>query len=84
MKQAATAALIDSNGVSLTEIVKVRAYCSRNVVKTDISPFIRNLPFREDTSAFTTENASGSTSHAANIIEAIGMGAKVRVEYDQT
>lgn len=63
--------------VSLPETVKIRAYCGRHVVKTDISPFIRNLPFREDTSAFTTENASGSTSQAANIIEAMEMGAKV-------
>lgn len=63
--------------VSLTETVKVRAYSGRHVVKTDISPFIRNLPFREDTSAFSTENASGSTSQAANIIEAMEVGAKV-------
>lgn len=63
--------------VSLAETVKVRAYSGRHVVKADISPFIRNLPFREDTSAFTTENASGSTSQAANIIEAMEMGAKV-------
>ncbi|MCW9013747.1 MAG: ABC-ATPase domain-containing protein [Gammaproteobacteria bacterium] len=63
--------------VSLTETVKVRSYSGRHVVKTDISPFIRNLPFREDTSAFSTENASGSTSQAANIIEAMEVGAKV-------
>ncbi len=63
--------------VSLVETVKVRAYSGRHVVKTDISPFIRNLPFRKDTSSFTTENASGSTSQAANIIEAIEVGAKV-------
>ncbi|NDY74628.1 ATPase [Desulfobacter hydrogenophilus] len=63
--------------VSLIETVKVRSYSGRHVVKTDISPFIRNLPFQEDTSAFSTENASGSTSQAANIIEAIEMGAKV-------
>ena len=48
--------------VSLTETVKVRSYSGRHVVKTDISPFIRNLPFHQDTSAFSTENASGSTS----------------------
>lgn len=63
--------------VSLAETVKVRSYSGRHVVKTDISPFIRNLPFREDTSAFSTENASGSTSQAANIIEAMEVGAKV-------
>jgi predicted ABC-class ATPase len=62
---------------SLAVTVKVRAYSGRHVVKTDISPFIRNLPFREDTSAFTTENASGSTSQAANIVEAMEVGAKV-------
>ena len=63
--------------VSLTETVKVRSYSGRHVVKTDISPFIRNLPFHEDTSAFSTENASGSTSQAANIIDAMEVGAKV-------
>ena len=63
--------------VSLAETVKIRAYSGRHVVKTDTSPFIRNLPFRKDTSAFTTENASGSTSQAANIIEAMEVGAKV-------
>lgn len=63
--------------VALNETVKIRAYSGRHIIKTDISPFIRNLPFQEDTSAFSTENASGSTSQAANIIEAIEMGAKV-------
>jgi len=63
--------------VSLAETVKVRSYNGRHVVKTDISPFIRDLPFRKDTRAFTTENASGSTSQAANIIEAMEVGAKV-------
>jgi len=63
--------------VSLPETVKIRAYSGRHVVKTDISPFIRNLPFQGDTSDFSTENASGSTSQAANIIEAIEIGTKV-------
>jgi predicted ABC-class ATPase len=63
--------------VSLPETVKIRSYSGRHVVKTDISPFIRNLPFREDTSDFSSENASGSTSQAANIIEAMEIGTKV-------
>jgi len=63
--------------VSLPQTVKVRAYSGRSIEKTDISPFIRNLPFQKDTSAFCTENASGSTSQAANIIEAIEIGAKL-------
>ncbi len=63
--------------VSLADTVKIRSYSGRHVVKTDISPFIRNLPFSEDTRDFSTENASGSTSQAANIIEAMEIGAKV-------
>jgi len=63
--------------VSLKESVKIRAYSGRHVVNTDISAFIRNLPFNQDTHAFSSENASGSTSQAANIIEAIEIGAKV-------
>jgi len=43
----------------------------------DISPFINNLPQKKDTSRFSTENGSGSTSQAANIIEALEMGTKL-------
>jgi predicted ABC-class ATPase len=57
--------------------VKVRAEDGRAVSKVDISPFIDRLPFGRDTKAFTTENASGSTSQAANIIEAFEAGAQV-------
>merc|ERR1712187_477839 len=42
---------------------------------TDISPFINNLPFGKATSSFSTADASGSTSQAANIVEAIEVGA---------
>ncbi|MCG6968377.1 MAG: ABC-ATPase domain-containing protein, partial [Gammaproteobacteria bacterium] len=57
--------------------VKVRAEDGRAVSKVNISPFIDRLPFGRDTTAFTTENASGSTSQAANIIEAFETGAQV-------
>ena len=57
--------------------VKIRAADGRNIEKTDISPFINNLPYRKDTRAFSTQNASGSTSQAANIVEALEAGAKV-------
>jgi len=57
--------------------VKVRAEDGRAISKVDISPFIDRLPFGRDTRAFTTENASGSTSQAANIIEAFTGGAQV-------
>lgn len=51
--------------------VKVRAEDNRAVSNVDISPFIDRLPFGRDTTRFSTENASGSTSQAANIIEAL-------------
>jgi len=57
--------------------LKVRAEDSRCVTKTDISLFISNLPNGKDTVEFYTENASGSTSQAANIIEGIESNAKV-------
>ncbi len=59
------------------DAVKIRAEDGRNIEKVTISPFISNLPLKRDTFQFSTENASGSTSQAANIIEAIEMGAKV-------
>ena len=51
--------------------MKIRAEDGRSIEKTDISMFIRNLPNRMDTKAFCTEDASGSTSQAANVIEAM-------------
>src|SRR3712207_5607340 len=51
--------------------VKVRAEDGRNIEKVDISMFINNLPNGKDTTKFSTENASGSTSQAANIVEAM-------------
>jgi len=41
--------------------------------QVDISPFINNLPQGQSTTQFSTQNASGSTSQAANIIEALGL-----------
>ncbi len=57
------------------QAVKVRAEDGRQVTNVDISPFIKNLPHGVDTIQFSTENASGSTSQAANVIEAIEAGA---------
>ncbi|WP_158738547.1 ABC-ATPase domain-containing protein [Alteribacillus sp. YIM 98480] len=55
---------------------KVRAEDGRSVASVNISPFISNLPIQKDTRTFTTENASGSTSQAANIIESLEAGTK--------
>jgi len=57
--------------------VKVRAEDGRAVTDTDISAFIGDLPYGRSTASFTTQNASGSTSQAANIIEALEAGARV-------
>lgn len=57
--------------------LKVRAEDNRCVTKTDISLFINNLPNEKNTIEFCTENASGSTSQAANIIEGIESGSRV-------
>lgn len=57
--------------VTLPTAVKVRAEDGRAISNVNISPFIDRLPFGRDTVQFATENASGSTSQAANIIEAI-------------
>lgn len=57
--------------------LKVRAEDNRCITKTDISLFISNLPNGKDTIEFCTENASGSTSQAASIIEGIESSAKV-------
>ncbi len=56
--------------------VKLRAEDGRCIQKVDISMFIRNLPNGKDTVAFYTEDASGSTSQAANTIEAMEAGAQ--------
>lgn len=57
------------------DAVKIRAEDGRSIKHTDISMFINDLPNKKDTSAFYTEDASGSTSQAANVAEAIEAGA---------
>lgn len=56
------------------QAMKVRAADGRAVTKVDISPFITNLPGGARTTQFSTENASGSTSQAAAIMEALEGG----------
>lgn len=62
--------------VCTSNTVKVRAEDGRNVSQVNISPFINNLPFGLGTTCFSTADASGSTSQATNIMEALEMGAK--------
>ena len=61
--------------VTSADAVKIRAEDGRSIQNLNIDPFISNLPFEQDTTEFSTSNASGSTSQAANILEAIEIGA---------
>jgi hypothetical protein len=54
----------------------ISAEDGRSVKNLDISPFISWLP-GGDTEHFSTEHASGSTSQAANILEAMDFGARL-------
>jgi predicted ABC-class ATPase len=57
------------------DAVKIRAEDGRSVAGVDISPFIDGLPLGKDTRVFSTPNASGSTSQASAIVEALEAGA---------
>jgi predicted ABC-class ATPase len=70
--------------VSQRHLAKIRAEDGRNVASSDISIFINNLPGGINTSTFSTENASGSTSQASNIVEAIEAGAEVLLMDEDT
>ncbi len=64
--------------------MKIRAYSGRYIEKVDISIFINNLPLQKDTTKFSTENASGSTSQAASIMEAIEEGTNLLLMDEDT
>lgn len=58
-----------------TDAVKIRAEDGRSIWHTDISMFISDLPNKKSTRCFDSEDASGSTSQAANVVEAMEAGA---------
>jgi predicted ABC-class ATPase len=64
--------------------MKIRAEDGRCVKKTDISLFINNLPNGKDTVHFETEDASGSTSQAANVVEAMEAGSRLLLVDEDT
>ena len=66
------------------DAVKIRAEDGRKVTDTDISLFISHLPSRRDTTKFSTLDASGSTSQAANIAEALEAGSRVLLMDEDT
>jgi len=61
--------------VSAADLVKIRAEDGRRVEGVDIGAFIGDLPGGRSTRAFASDDASGSTSQAANIVEAVEAGS---------
>ena len=70
--------------VAHPDTVKVRAEDGRRVAAVDISGFLSDLPGGRDTRSFETDDASGSTSQAAAIVEAVESGAKVLLVDEDT
>lgn len=63
---------------------KIIAEDGRRVSKLDITPFIRSAAGM-NMSEFSTEHASGSTSQASNIMEAVAFGCKLLlIDEDRT
>ncbi len=63
--------------VAIPAAVTIRAEDGRSVRRVDISAFLGDLPSGEVAADFSTERASGSTSQAASISEALEAGAKL-------
>lgn len=63
--------------VSVPGVVSIRAEDGRAVREVDLRPFIAALPLGRRTDRFDTDDASGSTSQAAAIVEALEVGATV-------
>ena len=70
--------------VTRDDAVKIRAEDGRSVAGVDISAFIDGVPRGRDTKSFTTPNASGSTSQAAAIVEALEVGARLLLVDEDT
>ncbi len=70
--------------VTRSNAVKVRAEDGRSVAGVDISASIGELPGGRSTESFSTTNASGSTSQAANIAEALEVGASLLLVDEDT
>src|SRR5215210_3604728 len=70
--------------VTRGDAVKVRAEDGRSVSGVDISAMIGVLPGGRTTEDFSTPNASGSTSQAANITEVIEVGTSLLLVDEDT
>jgi predicted ABC-class ATPase len=70
--------------VTRPDAVKIRAEDGRSVAGVDISAMIGDLPGGRSTEDFSTPNASGSTSQAANIAEALEVGTTLLLVDEDT
>jgi predicted ABC-class ATPase len=70
--------------VTRPDAVKIRAEDGRSVAGVDISAMIGDLPGGRSTENFSTPNASGSTSQAANIAEALEAGTSLLLVDEDT
>ncbi|HZY65114.1 MAG TPA: ABC-ATPase domain-containing protein, partial [Rubrobacteraceae bacterium] len=70
--------------VTRPDTVKIRAEDGRSVSGVDISAMIGDLPGGRSTEDFSTPNASGSTSQAANISEALEVGTSLLLVDEDT
>lgn len=61
--------------VTRADGMKIRSEDGRCVHHDDISAFINHLPSQKSVQDFVSEDASGSTSQAANVVEAIESGS---------
>ena len=70
--------------VTRADAAKIRAEDGRSVAGVDISGMIGELPGGGETTSFSTGNASGSTSQAANIAEALEIGTSLLLVDEDT
>lgn len=70
--------------VTRDDAFKIRAEDGRGIHHDDISMFIQDLPFGKSTADFTSEDASGSTSQAANVAEALEAGSRLLLMDEDT
>lgn len=70
--------------VTIPDAVKVRAEDGRRIERVDISAFLDGLPGGRSTRPFSTDDASGSTSQAAALVEAVSAGAEALLVDEDT
>ena len=69
---------------TLPSAVKIRAEDGRAVSSVNLSAFMSGLPGIHSTEQFSTQSASGSTSQAVNILEALEAGSKLLLMDEDT